>query len=404
MEENFEFKETIFNSLIEKIKPVFEEEKELEFLNRSYNIFEVLNIERKEVGLHSYFIYDLLNPNSVHEKSPIFLKFFLKEVLGYNVEQLENFDPIDYDIQREVDTGDGRIDFIINDLKNNMAHIIEMKIDADDQEKQLIRYDKYAKKVYKDHYNLYYLTLDGREASEQSSESIEYKQISFKYHIVTWLKEVLKRLNNLSNFKLFAEQYLKTIKNITNSFENNDIKEKYVECLSNDEDIIKYAEYLVKQGEIIKDKVLDTLNNEIYNELIKNISVEMKLAERYKEDRDYVSIYIKQIGNLKNIRFGVAVDKEKMYFYIGACKGIGNDVCFEEKTIAKELYVNCFTNMKGLRKNPNNPYYYEYFYTFEKDEDFILSNKEEYNKLKNYILIFMKEKINQLIKCSKGDE
>ncbi len=404
MEENFEFKETIFNSLIEKIKPVFEEEKELEFLNRSYNIFEVLNIERKEVGLHSYFIYDLLNPNSVHEKSPIFLKFFLKEVLGYNVEQLENFDPIDYDIQREVDTGDGRIDFIINDLKNNMVHIIEMKIDADDQEKQLIRYDKYAKKVYKDHYNLYYLTLDGREASEQSSESIEYKQISFKYHIVTWLKEVLKRLNNLSNFKLFAEQYLKTIKNITNSFENNDIKEKYVECLSNDEDIIKYAEYLVKQGEIIKDKVLDTLNNEIYNELIKNISVEMKLAERYKEDRDYVSIYIKQIGNLKNIRFGVAVDKEKMYFYIGACKGIGNDVCFEEKTIAKELYVNCFTNMKRLRKNPNNPYYYEYFYTFEKDEDFILSNKEEYNKLKNYILIFMKEKINQLIKCSKGDE
>lgn len=404
MEENFEFKETIFNSLIKNIKPVFEEEKELEFMNRSYNLFEVLNIERKEVGLHSYFIYDLLNPDSVHEKSPIFLKFFLKEVLRYNAEQLEDFNPIDYDIQREVDTGDGRIDFVINDLKNKIAHIIEMKIDANDQQEQLIRYNKYAKKVYKDRYKLYYLTLNGREASEQSSGAIEYERISFEYHIVTWLKESLRRLNNLSNFKLYVEQYLKTIENITNSFENNDIKNKYVECLNNDKDTIKYAEILVKQSEIIKEKVLDMLNDEIYSELKKDISIDMKLAQRYKEDGDYVSIYVKQIGNLKNIRFGVAVDDERMYFYIGVCKGIGNDICFEEKDISKEIYINCLTKMKGLRKNSCTPYYYEYFYNFEKDENFILSDEEECNKLKNNILIFIKEKINELIKYSKGDE
>lgn len=408
MEENFEFQERIFNSLIKKIKPVFEKEKKLELLNKSYNIFEVLNLERKEVALHSYFIYDLLNPEAVHGKSSLFLKIFLEKVLGYKTEQLENFNTADYDIQREVDTGDGRIDFLIYDLKNKMAHIIEMKIDAVDQNKQLKRYDDYAQKNKNiNNYKIYYLTLDGRKASEQSAKGIEYTPISFKYNIKSWLEEILKYLDTTSELKVFVEQYLKTIKNITDSFENDNIKKEYLECLDNNSSVIRYANSLTKQNNIIKNKVLDNLNEEIFEELKKffssKIKFDIKLAERYKEEGDYVSIYIKQIGNLKNIRFGVAADNKKLYFYIGICK---NTTCipFDEKTISKEPYFSCFIKIKELRKNPDYPYYHMYFYNFEKDENFILSDDKEYDKLKNDILIFMKEKVKELIKCSKGDE
>lgn len=402
MTEDFEFKEATFNSLIKNLKSIYEEEKELEFLNRSYNIFEVLNLERKEVALHSYFIYDLLNPEAVHGKSSIFLKFFLKEVLGYTIEKLDNFNPSDYDIRREIITKYGRIDFIINDLKNKITHIIEMKIDADDQEKQLKRYDDYAKENKNiKNYKIYYLTLDGRRSIDPSSKTVNYIPISFKINIIKWLKKILKRIDNLSNFKIFIEQYLKTIQNITNSIENDEIKNKYMESLGNDKNTIKYVNSLVKENEVIKTKVLNNLNKEIYIELTKHFSIDMKSAERYEED--YVSIYIKQVGNLKNIRFGIAVDNEKLYFYIGVCK---NTACtpFEEKAINEEPYLTCFTKMEDLRKDLDVPQYYKYFYKFEKDENFILADNKEYNKLKNNILIFMKEKINELIKHSKGDE
>lgn len=74
MEGNFELKKEILDSLVGKLKPVFEEERELEISNSSYNVFEVLKIERKEVGLHSRFIYNLLDPEATHKKSSIFLK------------------------------------------------------------------------------------------------------------------------------------------------------------------------------------------------------------------------------------------------------------------------------------------------------------------------------------------
>ena len=404
MEGNFELKKEILDSLVGKLKPVFEEERELEISNSSYNVFEVLKIERKEVGLHSRFIYNLLDPEASHKKSSIFLKLFLKEVLGYQAEQLEDFDVDDYDVQREVDTGNGRVDFIIYDFKNKIAHIIEMKIDAVDQEKQLKRYNGYALKKFGGHYKIYYLTLDEKEASEQSAGEIEYTQVSFKNHIIKWLEEGLKYLENIPAFESSVKQYLDTIKNITNSIGSNDLKNDYLKCLVNDKEVIKYAEALLEQGKILKNKVLDDLNKEICEELRKNFSIEMKLAKRYELDGDFVSVYIKKIGNLRNIRFGISSENGRLYFYIGVCNGISNDIGFNEQILNKEPYISCFNQMKKMRKNPDLPYYHTYFYNLGKDENFILSDVEEYNNLKNIILNYMKEKIDELIKYSDGDE
>ena len=58
----------------------------------------------------------------------------------------------------------GRVDIVLDDHKG-CGVIIENKVDAGDQENQLLRYDNYAKKYFKKDYRLLYLTLDGHKPS-----------------------------------------------------------------------------------------------------------------------------------------------------------------------------------------------------------------------------------------------
>lgn len=175
-----------------------------------YNIFSVLGMERYEVDTHSNMIYSFLNPDSGHFMGKKYLNLFVEHVLGFdNPNEFSK----EWHVEREWPFSDGRIDFVVFNDDHYIA--IEMKIDASDQEAQLSRYEKYAKSENSKNFDVFYLTIDGKDASDRSAAGLEkdYRRISFKGHIIKWLNCCInvtpmsyKAYNALAQYKELIEK------------------------------------------------------------------------------------------------------------------------------------------------------------------------------------------------------
>ena len=150
-------------SLLHKVNQLVQEEKilkrEKERRGENYNIFEVMHAQGDEVYTHSAIIASLLNPKWNHGCNSTFLKIFvdhLKETLpivdfSFDTDLEKCHVYVEYNIGN-ISSGSesgGRIDIIIQSEIRDKAIIIENKIYADDQKKQLYRYKNYAQTHYK---------------------------------------------------------------------------------------------------------------------------------------------------------------------------------------------------------------------------------------------------------------
>ena len=103
-----------------------------------------------------------------------------------------------------------------------------------------MRYFKYCKSQNKS-FRLLYLTLDGTKASNYSSsgleENKEYYRISYKEDILKWLENSLKFANNFQIVKEVLNQYIKTIKQLTNQDMDTKIQHKIFELIDKPERI-----------------------------------------------------------------------------------------------------------------------------------------------------------------------
>lgn len=149
-----------------------------------FNMFSLLKVDHYE-NTHSSIIAELLRPHGTHGLNDAFLKLFIEEIT--ESVPFEEFAVENASVITEAGTGDGRIDILLDDGKGH-AIIIENKIYAPDQSKQLIRYNEFvASKYGESNYQLFYLTLFGTKASVDSAKEVAYKKISYKEHIVNWL-------------------------------------------------------------------------------------------------------------------------------------------------------------------------------------------------------------------------
>lgn len=198
----------------------------------NFNIFSILKMERLEVQTHSTFIFELINPNGTHEQGTKYLEIFLHEVLDIN-----DFDLMNVKVKREDPTDEGRrIDFTIENNKYFIA--IEMKIDAVDQPKQLLAYKKHSTNKQKEA-KLYYLTLDGREANEnsvkdkkQKLETDGYDRISFAFHIIRWIETSIEKSASLPIVRETLSQYANLIRKLTGNT-SMEITKQIVEMINN---------------------------------------------------------------------------------------------------------------------------------------------------------------------------
>lgn len=212
-------------------------EKIAELTGENYNVFEILGLNSSEL-MHSKFISNLLNVNGKHGQKDKFLKLFINQTLNLsnetgfdeeNIKILNSFNTQNSFVVIEKYIGEidieeskgGRIDIIISDGENYL--IIENKIYAIDQNIQLERYNNFKKNRVTP---IYYLSLDGKEASILSTNNQKIKinkhyiAISYKKFIVNWLGLCIKEIYDRPLIRETLIQYQNLIKKLTNHSTN----------------------------------------------------------------------------------------------------------------------------------------------------------------------------------------
>lgn len=188
----------------------------------NYNLFSILSIERYELK-HSALIANLLDPKGSHGCGDAFLRAFFEIALKERAYPFKDCTLPDsyteyYTGPIVGDTG-GRIDILVK--SSSYGLIIENKIYAGDQDKQLTRYDNYGKETFgADGYLLVYLTLYGCDASKESTatksaEEVGYLRLSYAEDILRWLEQCARLAYDKPLVRESLNQYIRTIKQLT---------------------------------------------------------------------------------------------------------------------------------------------------------------------------------------------
>lgn len=213
-----------------------------------FNEFNILGLESKEVRLHSAFLAELLRPNGMSGVGNAFQKAFLA-ILGLPENYIvDGRVSVELFIGKITDTEGGRIDIIMED--GNHAIIIENKIYARDEPAQLLRYTNFAKNNYPYGYRLLYLTLDGKEASDDSAQGCPYQCISYKNEISKWLEECARISFDRPLVRETIRQYINLIKQLTNQSMGTLEDNKLVELVASPEHVAEYLMIINNQTPI----------------------------------------------------------------------------------------------------------------------------------------------------------
>ena len=221
--------EQIRSLLHELSKEVSRENTKLEekkSRGESFNIFSICGVNHYEVT-HSAIIAEFLDPQGSHGQGLAFVKAFVESL---NLQDFD-FSLNGVEVATEMVTPNGRIDIVISN-NNKQAVIIENKIYASDQWKQLKRYDDFAKTKYMNGYKILYLTLNGSSPNDEASQKVAHKTISYKHHIIDWLLECRHIAIEKPLIRETLNQYIQHIKNLTNTIDmDTDNKNSIIKLL-----------------------------------------------------------------------------------------------------------------------------------------------------------------------------
>ena len=193
---------------------------------KPFNIFSVLHIERDEVNLHSRFLCALLDHTNPGDETNENLLDFLRHVgvEGFEVRHVHG-------VERER----SNIDILITTRDREHAVVVENKIDAGDQQKQLCRYYNGTKDQGYLNVHLLYLTLHGDDPTEVSfcgdtcEARLHLKNISYRDTLPSWLQRCQKRAYDEPALRESVAQYRRLVRKLTGT----DYEEGYMDELKN---------------------------------------------------------------------------------------------------------------------------------------------------------------------------
>ena len=352
------------------LKEAYEKSKDYLYEDSSrFNLLSIIEKDRDEAHIHSKVLYNLLSQNWGKIDKETFLTLFLKEI-GIEDEIIYNEK---WEVSREkvfdLDTIKGRLDFEIK--SKDYIYIIEMKIDAGDQPEQLMRYQKFAKEQHKK-YKIFYLTLDGHNASkksvgEEDSEEIkklEYTNISFKEEILNWLEKCLDLVKGKENKSACINQYIASINKILGE-KNTKIKDN---ILKSSEDIKNAITIYKKLNENLQ-KVLESFFEEL-NKKLEDIGSKVIYNKNYinnyycayrldtdVEDWPGIFIVLDEVKS-KSLYFVIKIEiASKLFGSFGFIEKKDNyeekmpEFKYFERDVKKEapnFYNKCMRNIKNL--------------------------------------------------------
>ena len=212
------------------------------------NVFSILKMESKEVSAHSALLYYILKPFSTKDGAvdDSNLRLFLKN-LGFN----KNYGYVD--IEREVVTDFGRLDFLI--LMDEDILVIELKIWANEQYEQISRYQNYLQSQKADIGNILFLTPNERKATTG-----EARNITLEKHVKNTLEEIVVIRKKNVAYCSTIQQYIEVIKKLVGK------------QMKNNMDILKSIEDVLAIDELLKarQQLLQGLFQEFFSQ-IKNL-------------------------------------------------------------------------------------------------------------------------------------
>ena len=231
---------------------------------KPFNLFSVLRSSHDEVNLHSRFLAALLDHRNNLSESREDLKDFVETVLKIDGQ----LDCTKATVERERD----HIDILIT-FGTQHAIVIENKIYHADEERQLYRYwDTVKNKGFKEIY-LVYLTLDGRNPSNNSIDSLKtsdpesYQRLNCIGYDSTdfqgWLTSCQQRASSEPELRESIVQYLRLVRELTDT---DTEKEEYMEALKK---LLKQGDNLVMANELSNaalDLMID-LQNDFWEKL-----------------------------------------------------------------------------------------------------------------------------------------
>ena len=351
------------------LQEAYEKSKDYLYEDSSrYNLLSIIEKDRDEVHIHSKIIYNLLSQNWEKKDKETFLTLFLKEI---GIED-ENIYDKNWEVSREKEYILGekkaRPDFVIE--SQYYIYIIEMKIDAKDQPEQLKNYKKIAegekKRKNKKEYKLFYLTLDGHNASKKSigeeenleeNQKVEYTNISFKEEILNWLENCLKLVEGKENKLACINQYIASINKILGEKEIK-IKDNILKSVKDIKTAITIYEKLNENLQKVLERFFEELNKKLKNKL-KDITPKLIYNESYIKDyynytldkipQDYPGLYIVLAENKsKNSNHYRFVLKLELSPELTACFGFIKNDSDEKETIPFVYFSQLKKNSSGL--------------------------------------------------------
>ena len=358
------------------LKEAYEKSKDYLYEDSSrYNLLSIIEKDRDEAHIHSKVIYSLLSQNWGKIDKETFLTLFLKEI-GIEDEIIYNEK---WEVSREkeyqLDEKKARPDFVIE--SQHYIYIVEMKIDADDQPEQLKNYKKIAegekKRKNKKEYKLFYLTLDGHNASKKSTgeeenleenQKVEYTNISFTEEILNWLGKCLDLVKGKENKSACINQYIATVNEILGK-EKVKIKDN---ILKSSEDIKTAITIYKKLNENLQ-KVLESFFEEL-NKKLEDIGSKVIYNKNYinnyycayrldtdVEDWPGIFIVLDEVKS-KSLYFVIKIEiASKLFGSFGFIEKKDNyeekmpEFKYFERDVKKEapnFYNKCMRNIKNL--------------------------------------------------------
>lgn len=307
-------------NLLNQVAAINKKYEELARLSgENFNVFKILNVAENEVRLHSAFIAELLNPNGSHGLGDTFLKLFIQQIgfTGFACESAKvHVEKHVGRISEDFSEG-GRIDLVIDDSKGR-GIIIENKIYAGDQEKQLSRYSNYGKKRFPNGFKLHYLTLSEKELDEKNTvdsngQPIAFETITYKNDIRLWLENCHKEAASHPILRETIKQYIHLINHLTNQAMNHTMEKELGKLLAQNKETIK-AVYLISDN---RGKMEHELLSKLKSQL-EIIAAQLKLS--FHPDGNFG--YTKNVEEEAYLRFDLeSYHNSQLSIYFGFLKG-----------------------------------------------------------------------------------
>lgn len=288
--------------LLKEIKTISKHYTEISKLTgEKFNVFRILKLSANEVRTHSAFIAELLDPFGSHSSGSIFLNHFLEIIqkkdfsnptevpvkIVFNPENVKKI-KVEHWLGNVSGTDGGYIDILLTDKENNQI-IIENKIYAVDQPKQILRYHNFDKSA-----PLIYLTLDGKMPSVESTgkePAVLDKLICISYQddILKWLDECKKSSIDQPIIRETIKQYQFLIKDLTNQSSNKNMEEDIINKIMSSTDYIESALNLNRLIPALQQNLIVKFKDILKDEFEPNYKI--GFSKNLGKEESYISIF-----------------------------------------------------------------------------------------------------------------